>query len=81
MSKANDLTPVAVEGYNSPNTDAIKPNPHLYSSPNWFAFEIGKYLARTGRATPTDVRMGRGYQIHANDLLWAFDKNNAVTRV
>lgn len=80
-SNAKDLTAQALEGFNSPDTDAVTPNPYLYSSPSWFAFEVGKYLFRTGRTSPHGVRMGRGYQVHANGMLFGFDARNAVVRV
>ena len=44
------------EGYDgAPST----PNPYLYSSPAWEAFELGRYMHQTGR--PVDaVRPSRG---------------------
>jgi hypothetical protein len=75
MSKANDLTAIARVGYDG------NANPHLATSAHWFAHRIGEFLHRTGRTPPRNVRMGRGYHIHANDMLFAFDSQNAVTRV
>jgi hypothetical protein len=43
-------------------------NPHLYSSPMWYAHELGRYFDQTGRPSPRDVRMGRGYSIRASDM-------------
>ena len=79
MSKANDLTIEACAGYASDMT--MVSNPFLATSPAWYAYKLGEYLKRTGRTMPRDVRMGRGYQIHANDMLFAFDNHNAITRV
>lgn len=78
MSKHNTLTPEAAEGYAGTGRQE---NPYLHSSPNWFAYEIGKYLKRIGATAPRDVRMGRGYQVHANGMLFAFDTHNAVVRL
>lgn len=71
----NELTEFARVGYDG------NPNPHLATSPAWFAHRLGEYLHRTGRTPPQGVRMGRGYQIHANGMLFAFDAQNAITRV
>jgi hypothetical protein len=75
MAKKDDLTPKAVEGYVGMG------NAYIATSPSWFAYKLGEYLKRTGRTEPKNVRMGRGYQIHANDMLFSFDANNAITRV
>jgi hypothetical protein len=77
MSKATDLTMEAIKGYQAPENG----NPYLATSPRWFAFKLGEYLQRTGRTLPCDVHMGRGYQIHSNDMLFAFDAKNAITRI
>ena len=44
------------------------PNPHIYSSPAWYAHVFGQYLHGTGRNPPHDVRMGRGYSIRNRDM-------------
>lgn len=75
MSKRTDLTAQAAEGY------AGAPLTYLASSPSWFAYRLGEYLKRTGRCAPSDVRMGRGYHVHANGMLFAFDAHNAIVRV
>lgn len=59
-----DLTTLARIGYDG-NT-----NSHLYSSPAWYAHELGRYLHSTGRSVPHNVRMSRGYSIRANDMLF-----------
>jgi hypothetical protein len=79
MSKSTDLTIEASAGYASDMTGVA--NPFLATSPSWYAYRLGEYLKRTGRTLPRDVRMGRGYQIHANDMLFSFDNRNAITRV
>lgn len=79
--KKSNLTAPAVAGYAAANDAAVTENPYLQTSPNWFAFELGKYFKRTGRSEPRDVRMGRGYQIHSNNMLFAFDARYAITRV
>lgn len=77
MSKRSDLTMEAIKGFQAPQNG----NPFIATSPSWFAFKLGEYFQRTGRTLPRDVRMGRGYQIHANDMLFAFDASNAITPV
>ena len=75
MASKRDLTDKAIEGYVGMG------NAYIATSPSWFAYKLGEYLKRTGRSQPRDVRMGRGYQIHANDMLFSFDAQDAVTRV
>ncbi len=58
----NDLTAVALVGYQG------AANPHLASSPHFYAHELGAHFWTTGRSQPRDVRMGRGYSIRANDM-------------
>lgn len=83
MSKArNDLTPAASQGFECADPhDSFRLNPYIKTSPNWFAFQLGAYLKRTGRPMPQAVRMGRGYQIWSGDCLYAFDGTYAITRV
>lgn len=45
-------------------------NPHLPSSPAWFAHELGRHFRDSGRTMPRDVRMGRGHSIRVNDMLF-----------
>lgn len=56
------LTDYATAGFNG------EPNPHMPSSPAWYAHAIGALMQSTGRTAPRDVRMGRGYSIHCNDM-------------
>jgi hypothetical protein len=71
----NALTEYARAGYDG------NENPHIKTSPAWYAHVLGEWLHHTGRMPPKNVRMGRGYQIHANDMLFAFGKNNEITRI
>jgi hypothetical protein len=41
------------------------PNPHLFSSPMWFAFEAGVHMRETGASGPRKVKMSRGYSVRA----------------
>jgi hypothetical protein len=61
-----DLTPEARAGFDG-NT-----NPHLRTSPCWYAHALGQYLHATGRSAPRGVRMGRGDSIRANDMRFTF---------
>ncbi len=70
MSKPNDLTAYAVDGYRD------FAGSYSRTSPAWCAYELGKWFQSTGRTTPVDVRMGRGYTIRANDM--RFDIVGAV---
>ena len=56
------LTECAREGFQGND------NPHLYSSPAWYAHAFGRYMHSSGRTVPTDVRMGRGYSIRSGDM-------------
>lgn len=47
-------------------------NPHLWSSPSWYAHALGSYLHGSGRSMPTDVRMGRGDSIRSGDMRFSF---------
>lgn len=60
--RRSELTVAAVAGYNR------EANPHLASSPSFFAHELGAHFWASGRSEPRDVRMGRGYSIRANDM-------------
>ena len=60
------LTSFARAGYDG------SANPHLYSSPAYYAHALGQYLHATGRTPPHDVRMGRGDSIRANGLRFTF---------
>lgn len=63
---AHTLTECARAGYSR------AANPHLPTSPCWYAHELGAFLLSTGRCTPVAVRMGRGDSIRANDMRFTF---------
>jgi hypothetical protein len=67
MAKQNDLTAQAIDGYNG------LPNQYLYSSANYIAHLLGRFLHDTGRTNPRNVRMSRGLTIHANDMLFRWE--------
>jgi hypothetical protein len=48
-------------------------NPFLASSPSYYAWNLGAHFKATGRTKPRDVRMGRGYTIWGNDMLFNAD--------
>jgi hypothetical protein len=64
MSKANDLTTEAIQGY---NRDAVS---YLATSPSWYAYHLGQFMYVTGRTAPRNVRMSRGCSIRCNDMLF-----------
>ena len=75
---ASNLTPQAIEGWRAHYAPT---NPYLFSSPNWYAWEAGQALHRTGRCVPTKASMGRGYSVNVETVasrfhIW-FDKHNA----
>ena len=73
MAKDN-LTNMALDGYHGAS------NPHLWSSPAWYAHELGAYFNASGRSSPFDVRMSRGDSIRANALLFKFTHNGNSVR-
>jgi len=64
----NNLTDRAIEGFNC--AEGLRANPYLYSSPSWYAFELGLWLHKTGRTIPRLTAMSRGYTIRSNDMLF-----------
>jgi hypothetical protein len=64
MAKPMILDEYAVAGFGGAK------NENLYSSPAWYAHELGAFLALTGRASPSDVRMGRGYSVRCRDMVF-----------
>lgn len=60
MSKiSSDLTEQALQGY-----DGLV-NPHIPTSLNHTAHELGNWFRENGRPEPTDVRPGRGDSMRA----------------
>jgi hypothetical protein len=75
VSRPADLTAYAREGYGG------NANPHLYSSPCWYAHSLGQYLHATGRTTPQLVRMSRGSSVRVNDMLFRHDDKLGWERI
>ena len=71
----NELTEAARLGYDG------NPNPYLYSSPCWYACQLGIMFHATGRPVPTGVRMGRGSSVHAGDMTFRHADPNHWERV
>lgn len=67
MSKPDDLTYAASAGYQSQTPDCQE---YIRTSPAWYAWMLGRYLAFSGRAFPEGVRMSRGYSIRCRDSLY-----------
>jgi hypothetical protein len=61
---ATQYTSEASLGYANPDD---KP-PFLFSSNSYYAWCIGRWLRRTHRSAPRDVRASRGYTFHVNDM-------------
>ena len=74
MTRPADLTEFARVGYDG------NQNPHLFSSPAWYAHAVGVMLHRTGRTPPRDVRMGRGDSIRANDMRFSFKHDGKIVQ-
>jgi hypothetical protein len=73
---ANDLTAIAIDGFNG------LANGHLYSSPNYIAHLLGRFLHDSGRTKPRNVRMFMGYTIRADDMLFRWeDRTNHFERL
>ena len=70
MNRITDLTAEARVGYDG------NANPHIWSSPCWYAHSLGQYLHSTGRTPPRDVRMSRGSSVRCSDMLF---KHNDAT--
>ena len=69
-AKDSSLTQTAIKGFDAGPGSR---NPYLSSSSSAYAWKVGHHLKNTGRSRPRDVRMGRGYTIHANDMLFNGD--------
>jgi hypothetical protein len=77
-TKKEDLTATAVQGFQAEEGAKC---PHYDSSPNGMAWLVGQWLKKTGRAAPRDVRMSRGYTVHANDMLVSVKNPRAIERL
>ncbi len=62
---SSDLTEQALQGYDS------LVNPHIPTSLNHTAHELGAWFRRTGAQPPADVKPGRGYSMRANGKRYA----------
>lgn len=77
-TKTSDLTAFAREGYNATSEASC---PYIASSPASMAWLTGQWLRTTGRSSPRDVRMSRGYTVRANDMLLDLRKPGAIERI
>lgn len=68
--KMSKLTEYAVSAYETRQKTGFTANPHLWSSPAYYAHELAIHMESKGMTTPKDVRMSRGYSIWANDMLF-----------
>lgn len=67
MSKPQDLTEEARAGYYGND------NPHIPTSPCWYAHAFGRFLQQSGYPIPFNgVRMGRGDSIRCGVSRWTF---------
>lgn len=66
----SDITFAAKVAYNTRKDTGFTANPYLYSSPNYYAHELGIMYANTGKECPVKVRMSRGYSIREGDKLY-----------
>jgi hypothetical protein len=69
MGHDRTLDEAAAHGYHG------APNTALWSSPAFYAHELGTFFRNTGRPEPRDVRMGRGDSIRASDMRFTFQGN------
>jgi hypothetical protein len=73
MAKATEkLDGAAAAGFDG------QENPHIYSSPMWYAHELGRAFKACGRPQPTDVRMSRGYNIRCRDMMFKIGGTKSV---
>lgn len=77
-AKSSNLTEQAKQGYEAP---AGAECPFIESSPAAMAWATGQWLRSTGRTAPRDVRMSRGYTVHANDMLIDLRNPRAIERI
>lgn len=65
---ATTITTPTIEGYDASAANAAggpeSRNPHMCSSPNWFAFHAGRRLWTLGMTRPIKATMGRGYSVN-----------------
>lgn len=66
----NNLTEYALNAYKTKMETGYTHNPHIWSSPAYYAHELAIFMAMNGMTTPKDVKMSRGYSIRANDMVF-----------
>jgi len=67
---SDNITEYAVKAYRVKHDTGFTHNPNLYSSPAYYAHELGIFMHAKGFPLPSDVRMSRGYSIRCRDLLF-----------
>jgi len=78
-----DLTAAAREGFYTIGTTDGEPKrcPYLATSPNAYAWLVGRHMGRHGNSEPMRVRMGRGSKVRVASMMFAVDDNGTVSRV
>lgn len=64
--KDHSVLHIAIGGYRA-DFDAPKTS-RLWSSDNYCAWQLGRYMKATGRSEPRDVRKSKGYYWFCNDM-------------
>ncbi len=62
-----NLTPAALDGYESTNADQ---NPHLPSSPNYMAWSLGHWMRTQQMPPPQCVFPSRGFVLKASGVAY-----------
>lgn len=77
MAKPNDVTAIAIQGFESMAGERC---PFILSSVHGDAWALGKWFYETGRCVPVDVFKSRGNSYRAGDMKFAvrYDGNAAV---
>lgn len=75
----NDLTEYAVKAYKTRKDTGYTFNPHIPSSPAYYAHEIAIFMGQNGMTEPKHVKMSRGYSIWANDMLFKIHETRDKT--
>lgn len=74
------LTDYAIKAYKARQETGFTSNPHLWSSPAYYAHELAIYMESKGMTEPKDIRMSRGYSIWGNDMLFKIhDGKDSIT--
>ena len=67
---ADDLTKYARDAYFEVQNNGREYNPHIYSSPAFYAHAVGVYLFRAKEPPPIKTRMSRGYSIRVHNIVY-----------